>query len=102
MRRLDARPLAVDLSQRVGEVEKDLLDTAAPGDVETALAALLHPPEHVVLDLHVPGEVVLAGLDHRALGGHGAAAALHLEPIEERPVRFVIPEENPGATEDAG
>src|SRR5437867_1315969 len=102
MGRLDARSLAVDLLQGIGEIEQDLLDAAAPGDVEPPLAALLHPPEHVVLHLHVPGEVVLAGLDHRARRGHGVAAALHLEPIEERPVRLVIAGEDLGADDVPG
>ena len=102
MRRLDARALAVDLAQRVGEVAEDVLDLAAPGDVDLPLASLLHPLEHVVLDLHVPGEVVFAGLDDGAGGGDGIAPALHLQPIEEGPVRLVIAGKDLGPDDVAG
>src|SRR4029077_18008332 len=94
VRRLQARALAVHLAQRIGEIAEDVLDLAAPGDVDPALASLLHPPEHVVLDLHVPGKVVLARLDHRARRRYGVAPALHLDPIEERPVGLVITRED--------
>ena len=55
-----------------------------------ALAALLEAQQDLVLDLHVPGEVVLAGLQHRARRRDGVAAALHLDRVEVRPVRHVV------------
>ena len=56
-----------------------------PGDdVGAALAALLEALEDLVLDLHVPGVVVLAGLDDRARRPDRVAAALHLDLVEER------------------
>src|SRR6266851_4009688 len=102
MWRLEARPLTVHLAPRIREVAEDVLDRATPGDVDAAPAPLLHAPEQVVLDLHVPGEVVLADLDHRARGGHGVAPALHLQPIEERPVRLVVGGEDLRPNEIAG
>ena len=62
-----------------------------PGDdVGLALAALLHALEDLVLDLQVPGVVVLAGLDDRARGRDRVAAALHLDGVEVRPVGHVV------------
>ena len=82
--------LALDLVPRIGDVELDELDVAAGNDVGLALAALLHALEHLVLDLQVPGVVVLAGLQHRARRRGGVAAALHLDRVEEGPVRHVV------------
>ena len=76
---LEARALAVDLGPRIGGVELDVLDVAAGRDVDLALAALLQALKDLVLDLHVPGEVVFAGLQHRARRRHRVAAALHLD-----------------------
>ena len=90
MLRLDARPLAVDLLPGVGVVELDVLDVAAGGDVDAALAARLQPLQDLVLDLHVPGKIVFAGLQHRARGRHRIAAALHLDGVEIRPVGHVV------------
>src|SRR5256886_10807459 len=87
---LRARPLAVGFSPRVGEVHREVLHVPGGGRVDAAPPALLHPSEDVVLDLHIPGEVVLPALDHGAGGGHGIAAALHLEAVEERPVGPVV------------
>ena len=62
-----------------------------PGEMTTlALAALLEAQQDLVLDLHVPGEVVFAGLQHRARRRHRVAAALHLERVEVRPVVHVV------------
>ena len=62
-----------------------------PGVIDDpALAALLQPLQDLVLDLQVPGEVVLAGLQHRARRRDGVAAALHLDGVEERPVGLVV------------
>src|SRR6266545_3258798 len=87
---LDARPLPIDLAPGVGEVALDVLDVAGRDDLRAALAALLEALEDVVLDLDVPGEVVLAGLEHGPRGGGGVAAALHLDRVEERPIGDVI------------
>ena len=57
---------------------------------DAALAALLDPPQDLLLHQHVVGEVVLAGLQHRAGRPHRVAAALDLELVEERPVRHVV------------
>src|SRR3546814_4316035 len=62
----ERRARAVHLFPRVGPVELDVLDIAAEADVDLALAALLQALQDRVLDLHVPGEVVLAGLQHRS------------------------------------
>ena len=62
-----------------------------PGDdLDLALAARLQPLEDFVLHLHVPGEVVLAGLQHGARGRDRVAAALHLDRVEVGPVRHVV------------
>src|SRR6266850_1247459 len=87
---LEAGALAVDVLPRVGVVELDVLDVAAGHDVGLALAALLHALEVLVLDLEVPGEVVLAGLDDGAGRRVGVAAALHLDGVEVRAVGHVI------------
>ena len=99
MRRLEARPLAVHLAPGVREVTKDVLDAAAPGDLDLALARPLQSQEQLVLDLEVPGEVVLAGLDHGPRGRYRVAAALHLHPIKERPVPLVIAGEDLAAND---
>ena len=90
MRGLEAGPLAVHLAPGIGEVELDVLDAAGRIDLGAALAALLEAAEDVVLDLHVPGEVVLAGLQHRPRRRGGVAPALHLEGVEEGPVGHVV------------
>ncbi len=90
MLRLEARALAVDLGPGVGVVELQVLDAAAGRDDDAALAALLQPHEDLVLDLEIPGEVVLAGLQHRARRRYRIAAALHLDAVEMRPVRLVV------------
>ena len=87
---LDAGALAVDLLPRIGVVELDVLDVAAGHDVGLALAALLHALEDLVLDLHVPGVVELAGLDDGAGGRDRVAAALHLDGVEVRAVGHVV------------
>ena len=58
--------------------------------IDAALAALLQAREDLVLDLHVPGEVELAGLQHGARRRHRVAAALHLDGVEVRPVLDVV------------
>ena len=55
-----------------------------------SLAALFHPHKNLVFDLQVPGEVIFAGLQHRACCRDSIAAALHLDGVEVRPVGFVI------------
>src|SRR6476646_9072228 len=97
MRGLETRPLAVDLGPRVCAVELDVLDAAASTDDDAALAALLEAREDLVLDLHVPAEVELAGLQHGACGRDRVAAALHLDGVEMGPVLHVVV-----AVDDAG
>ena len=84
---LDAGALAVDLVPGIGDRELDEFDVAALHDMGAALAAGLHALEHLVLDLQVPGVVVLAGLQHGARGRDGIAAAFHLDRVEEGAVR---------------
>src|SRR5262249_23307228 len=79
-----------DLGPRVGVVELDVLDVAAGHDIGAAPTALLPALENLVLDLHVPGVVELAGLQHGARGGGRIAAALHLDLIEEGPIGHVV------------
>ena len=62
-----------------------------PGVISArALAALLEALQDLVLDLHVPGVVVFAGLDHGARRRDRVAAALHLDGVEVRPVGHVV------------
>ena len=75
---------------RIAEVAHGVLDAAGRPDVDAPLAALLHAQEDVVLHLHVPGVVVLAGLEHRPGGRGRVTSALHLERVEERPVGHVV------------
>ena len=51
---------------------------------------MLTPSQDIVLDLHVPGVVELGRLQDGPGGGGGVAAALHLDPVEEGPVRHVV------------
>ena len=90
VRRLEARALAVHLAPGIGLVALDEAHRAARDREHAALAALLDPPQHLLLDQHVVGEVVLAGLQHRARRAHRVAAALDLEAVEEGPVRHVV------------
>ena len=87
---LEARALAVDLGPRIGGVELDVLDAAALAEDDAALAALLQAQQDLVLDLQVPGEVELAGLQHGARRRDRIAAALHLDGVEMRPVLHVV------------
>src|SRR5262249_25051757 len=59
-------------------------------DLGSAFAPLLEAQKDVVLDLDVPGEVVLTRLEHGTRGGCRVPAALHLDGVEERPVSYVI------------
>ena len=90
MRRLEARALAVHLAPRVRLVALDEAHRAARDRHDPALAALLDPPEHLLLDQDVVREVVLAGLQHRARRAHRVAAALDVEAVEERAIRDVV------------
>ena len=69
-----------------GSVELSWMNSMLPpaDDVDAALAAVLQPHQDLVLDLHVPGIVVFAGLQHRARRRHRVAAALHLDRVEVR------------------
>ena len=87
---LEARPLAVHFAVGIGEVALDVLDAAGRIDLGSPLAALLQPPQDIVLHLDVPGEVELAGLQHGPGRRGGVPAALHLDRVEERPVGRVV------------
>ena len=102
MRRLRARPLAVDVAPRIALVELDVADPARRHREHAALAALLDAAEYLLLDQDVVGEVVLAGLEHGAGGADGVAPALDLQAVEVRPVRHVIGRIELGADEVAG
>ncbi len=88
--RLRARALALDLTRRVAVIELDVLGIARRPHDDAPFAALLEPAEDVVLHLHVPRVVVLAGLQHRPRGGRRVAAALHLDRVEEGAVGHVV------------
>src|SRR5262245_49318177 len=87
---LHAGTLAVDLGPGIGAVELDVLDVAAWRYLDTPLAALLEPLEDLVFDLHVPGVVVLAGLNDSTCGRYCVAATLHLDRVKERLVGDMI------------
>src|SRR5262249_55403014 len=87
---LDARALAVDLGRRIAVVELDVLNVAALGNIDAPFPASLEPLEEFLLDRHVPGVVVFAGLQHSAGRRDGIAAALHLDGIKVWPVRRVV------------
>jgi hypothetical protein len=79
MARLGAAALAVDFRVRVVPGELDELERAAGRDEHAPLAAVSMRCSTLVLDLQVPGEVELAGLQHRARRRRGVAAALDLD-----------------------
>ena len=89
---LGAGALAVDLGPGIGVVDLDMLDIAAREDLRSAarLAVVFEPHEDLVLDLHVPGVIVFAGLDHRARRRYRVAATLHLDRVEIGPVGQVV------------
>ncbi|GCC47671.1 hypothetical protein chiPu_0032160, partial [Chiloscyllium punctatum] len=87
---LDRRALAVDFGVRIGEVDRNELDVAADREQRLALAALFQALQNLVFDLDVPGEIIFAGLDHRARRGDGIAASLHLDRVEEWTVGHVV------------
>ena len=90
MRGLEAGALAVDLAPGVGLVQLDVLEVRRPADDHTSLRAVLETLEDLVLHVDAPGVVVLSGLEHRARGRHGIAAALHLDRVEVRTMRDVV------------
>src|SRR5215207_4987960 len=75
-----------------GSVELSWMCSILPLGVMLArpFAALLEALQQLILDLHVPGVVELAGLDDGARGRDRVAAALHLDGVEMRLVRLVI------------
>src|SRR5262249_25163814 len=87
---LDAGAFAVGLGRRIAGVGLGGLNAAALGNMDAAFPASLETLEDFVLDLHVPGVVVLAGLQHSAGRRDGIAAALHLDGIKVWPVRRVV------------
>ena len=87
---LDAGALAIDLLVGVGVVELDVLDIAARDDNDLALAASFQALQDLVLDLHVPCEVVFAGLQHGARRRHRVTTAFQFDRVEIGPVRQVV------------
>src|SRR6516225_11977388 len=87
---LDARALAIDRGRRIAAVELDVLDVAALRNMDVTFSANLEPLEDLIFDLHVPGIVVLAGLQHSASRRNGIAAALHLDGVKVRLIRHMI------------
>ena len=79
MLRLRRGALAVDLLVRIGRVQQDEFEVVGVGHLDPALAARLEALQLLVLDLHVPGVIVFARLQHGARGRDGVAAALHLD-----------------------
>ncbi len=69
-------------------VELHMLDAAAVGHQHATPAALLETREDLVLDLQVPGEVILPGLQDRARRRDSITAALQLDGVEVRPIRL--------------
>ena len=58
--------------------------------MDPALATLLQAQQDFVLDLHVPGEIIFAGLQHRTRGRDGIAAALEFKAVEMGLVGHVV------------
>ena len=87
-----AGAFAVDFGPGVGAVDLDVFDVAARRDLGPApgLAAILEPDQDFVLDLHIPGVIVFAGLGDGARRRYRIAAAFHLDGVKIRPVRQVI------------
>ena len=66
-------------------------DVAAEREVELTFPGGFEPLEDDVLHAgHVRRIVISARLQHRARGGDGVAAALHLDGVEERAIRHVV------------
>ena len=55
-----------------------------------AFAGGFQPEQDFVFDLHVPGIIIFAGLQHRARGRYRVAAALDFQRVEMRPVGDVV------------
>ena len=102
MLRLQRGLLAVDLLVGVGRVQVDEFGIVAEDDADAALAAVLEPLQHLVLDLEVLAEVVVARLQHGAGGRHGVASALELDRVEIGPRRPVVSLEADAAHHVAG
>ena len=82
MNGLDTGALAIHFDPRVGRVELNVLDAASRCDNNCALSACFEAFQHFVLDLHIPGVVVLAGLQHGSCRGDGITTPLELDGIE--------------------
>jgi hypothetical protein len=67
-----------------------VFDGAAGINLDVSAAGLFQALQDFVFDLHVPGVVVFAGLQHGAGGRHRVAPALHLDRVEVRPIGLVI------------
>src|SRR5215472_10301326 len=86
----DTGALAIDLGPGVGIVEPNSLSPARPIDRDMSLAARLQTLKDLVLYLHIPCEIVLAGLHYGARGRYCVTAALHLDRVEIRAVGHVV------------
>jgi len=71
---LDTGPFAVDLGPGIGAIEPDVLDVAAGRDDRHPFAILLEALQDFILYLHIPGVIVLPGLDDGPGGGNGVTA----------------------------
>ena len=72
-------------------LRSNVLDAGAREHAKRALPALLFQPlPDVLINLGVPGEIELAGLDHGPGGRGRIPAPFHLDDVEERAVRHVI------------
>ena len=88
MRGLQGRLLAVHLRVRVGEIDDDLLDTAARPGIER-LARVRHLLEHIGRHLQIPSVIHLPGL-HRLRRRACVAAAFPVHRIEKRGICLAI------------
>jgi hypothetical protein len=91
MGHLHAAALAIHLGPGVRAIEPNVLDLCIGHIAEQALTPLVFQPlPDVLIDLDVPGEIELPGLDHGACDGGGIAAAFQLDGVEEGAVGHVI------------
>jgi len=69
-----------------------MLDRHARYDLDTALCigTAFKFEKYLILDLCVPREVEIPGLNYRTCCQHGIAATLQFDRIEIRPVRWMV------------
>src|SRR6516162_761465 len=87
---LDAGPLAVNLYPGIGRVDLDVLDATTGRDDDGTLPGSLEALQNFVFDLHVPGIVVLTGLEDRACCRDCIPAPLQLYGVKIGPVWLVV------------